>query len=410
MKRITFLILIAIAFWSCQDEINVFVTKEPGSIAGRVLPLNVEAFVELYQGKLIKNVHVDENGYFLFLDVVPGTYIVKAKADNFGTTIRSNVHITDGEGYDIGTIELSQYPYPLQYAEPFNGAGDVYNFFHRARIRLNFSKEMDNSSVEAAFHIEPDVEDLTFLHPKRGSGYQIEGIFEFGTEYTFTLDTTATSHWGEVLEFPYSSTFTTENFKVTQFWPSYAYPNESYSRIYFSFNSLLGAVSFEDYLTVDPETDVQITYYYGGRGYQVLVEPSLSWRPDTTYTFTISGDLPEIEGATLGADTSLSLWIPPLQVVNTIPYSNQHFVPIGSTVRVRMNNLLDEGSIQNSVTLSPSVNFQVSTLVSFGSTTFTLAPDSLIANTQYTVTIDTTLKDFYGGNIKEPYSFSFVTD
>lgn len=75
-----------------------------------------------------------------------------------------------------------------------------------------------------------------------------------------------------------------------------------------------------------------------------------------------------------------------------------------------MNNVLDEGSIPGAVIFSPSVDFEVSTITRLGYTRLTLDPDSLVVNTQYTVTIDTTLKDFYGGNLKEPYSFSFVTD
>lgn len=305
MKQFLGLILVVLVIWSCQQEVNVYVTIEPGSIAGKVLPLGIDAFVELYQGELFEIVLTDDNGYFIFVDVAPGTYILRAKADNFGTAERT-VHITDGEGNDVGTIELSQYPYPLVGVEPFNGATEVSNYLNGARIRLIFSKVINIPSLEEAFQIEPDVEDLTFSYYIRGSSsVVIEGNFQYGTEYSFTLDSTVTTQWGEALEFPYYSTFTTEDFKVTGYYPSYSYSIDSYYYVRFAFNSLLSNVIFLDYLTIEPETDAFITYPYG-HGDEIMVTPSPSWRPDTTYLFTIDKDLPEIGGVTLKSDTSFS--------------------------------------------------------------------------------------------------------
>ncbi|MGC9363288.1 MAG: hypothetical protein ACP5FZ_01825 [Fidelibacterota bacterium] len=66
------LILIAVLFLvSCQPEINVIISKEPGMISGVVVPADVEATVELYQGTLVAETVTDAGGVFVFTDVDP---------------------------------------------------------------------------------------------------------------------------------------------------------------------------------------------------------------------------------------------------------------------------------------------------------------------------------------------------
>jgi hypothetical protein len=127
-------------------------------------------------------------------------------------------------------------------------------------------------------------------------------------------------------------------------------------------------------------------------------------------TIIINGNLQEVGGATLIQDTSFTFKVPPLKVVNTVPYRDQHFVSTETSINVRMNNILDESSIKSAVSIIPQTGYSISTLTRPGYTQFTLDPDSLKSNTEYTVLISNTLKDYYGGNFNQDYTLSFKTE
>ena len=157
MKLLFLLTLIVFILISCNDDINVTLEKEPGTLYGRVLPLNINSRADLYQGTLLKTANTDNDGYFTFSDLNPGGYLLKATADNYGTT-ESKVKIEDGEGYDMGTIELLNFPFPISDIQPYDGATDVANHFNRARIYIYMSKSVNTQDFENAFSISPAVE------------------------------------------------------------------------------------------------------------------------------------------------------------------------------------------------------------------------------------------------------------
>ncbi len=409
MKNLLIMSLLFTLFYSCQEEINVTLSKEPGKITGSILPMNVITTVKLYQGNLINQVNT-KNGVFEFKNVEPGVYRILAKADNYGRKELTNIKVSDGEGCDVGIIELSIYPYPLSEVYPYDGQKDVEPYYDDYRILLNFSKHMLASSVEKAFKIEPEGDHLSFNVNSSFTGsrhyYYFYTKLDYGTTYTFTIDTTAETYYGEKLEFPYSSTFTTENFKVVDFYSSY---RDDYSNwpVRIGFNGYLSD-DFADHISVDPS----ISYYIDTRGYdkRIYIYPNLSWIPDTTITIHINENLQEVGGTKLQQDTSFTFTVAPLKVVNTVPYSNQHFVSTETSINIRMNNILDESSIQSAVSISPEVYYSISTYTHRGYTQFTLNPDTLQSDTEYTVSLNSSLKDYYGGSFKQGYSFSFNTE
>jgi hypothetical protein len=54
MRLLLSLIPIFFILYSCQEDINVTIEKEPGTLFGKVIPLNINSQVELYQGTLLK--------------------------------------------------------------------------------------------------------------------------------------------------------------------------------------------------------------------------------------------------------------------------------------------------------------------------------------------------------------------
>ena len=407
MKLFFLLIPFIFILFSCNDDVNVTLEKEPGTLFGRVLPLNINSRAELYQGTLLKTANTDNDGYFTFSDLNPGGYILKAIADNYGTT-ESRVKIEDGEGYDMGTIELLNLPFPIRDIQPYDGATDVSNHFNRARIYVYTSKSVNIQSFENAFSISPTVDDLTIDGSSGRSSttsFRIEGKFLFDQLYTFELDTTLVTQSGEQLEFPMTSTFTTEKFRVNLF-DYYQSSDRAYFSVRIRFNGEIDENAL-NHVTVEPDIPVDINLY---RGY-IEILPLLAWPCDTTVGITLQGTLGDLSGSTLGADTTLNFKMSELEIADTDPYNDQRFINTDQSIYITFNNVIDESTIENAISIVPPVNYDLTTYMytNSGQSRLYLNPDSLQSNTEYTVTVDTTLHGYYMGHLNEEYSFKFYT-
>ncbi len=400
MKKLALLILILLSFLSCKDEINVITSKQPGKIIGTVLPRESNATIKLIQGEVISET-VTKNGVFKFEDVPPGIYRLSIKAKNFGKQKIEKIKVEDGEGNDIGVIQLSKYPYPLISTTPFDGAINVSA--PSGLLRFAFSEGIDPSTLEQGFSIEPKVIiDRIYFSGKRNFSYYT--TFNFGTEYKITLDTTVITEYGEHLEFPVAFTFTTLDFGLQDVrYPQFSrYSNYPLDLL---FNGEL-LNNLENLVTVEPDVSVEVLQY-GNSG--IRVTPTIGWMADTTINITVSKLLEEINGATLESDTTISFTTPRLKIVETIPSKNQYYVERNSTISVEANYILDESSIKDAISISPNVDFQITTRLRYGRTSFYLYPSQLSANTKYTITIAKSLTDFYGVPLREDYIFSFTT-
>jgi len=407
-------ILIAVLFLiSCQPEINVIINKEPGRITGIVVPVNETATVELYQGNLIDQTTTDANGFFEFEKVSPGTYRLVVKADQYGSVEVSNIRVSDSEGYDVGIVELSLFPNPLIDVSPYNGARDVGA--SNAYIRLFFTEYMMPETVKEAFSITPSLDNISLSSPSYSSGssrylYSIHGDFKPGIEYTYTIDTTAATAYGKNLEFSYSSSFTIEEFKIT----SIAWNGESNSELRIAFNSQISADNF-DKITINPPTATYLNSdNSSSRGTNssmyLRISPAISWMTDTTYTVLISDDIAESGGTTLGRDSIFTFVTDPIAITSTSPRNDQYFISVLPDIMVRFNNIVDESTIADALTVFPEAVYEIWTYYSDGYNYFYLNVISDLQNkTQYVVELSTDLKDYYGRHLKAPYSFRFVT-
>ncbi|MDA3861428.1 MAG: Ig-like domain-containing protein [Melioribacteraceae bacterium] len=164
-----------------------------------------------------------------------------------------------------------------------------------------------------------------------------------------------------------------------------------------------GIFQFEDVL---PGISVEISPSYSS---SMIISPIFGWMADTTINITVSKLLEEINGATLESDTTISFTTPKLEIVETFPLNNQYYIDTTSVISVEANYALDEQTIKNAISISPNVDFQISTYTRYGRTEFRLYPTHLNPNTKYTVTIDQSLTDFYGVPLREDYIFSFTT-
>jgi hypothetical protein len=217
------------------------------------------------------------------------------------------------------------------------------------------------------------------------------------------IDTTAKTFTGNHLEFPLINEFTTEPFNLKGFT---SYVDQSGgSLLIFYFPSTVDPNVLVNNLSVTPKVDLLSRNRYG----ELYVWPTISWIPDTEFEITISSDLTDIHGNILENDTTFYIESAPMQVTWTRPYNNEHLIETKTYIAIEMNNVINEDSFQNALSIAPPTNYMPMFRYDNGETLIVLRADSLASNTEYTVSIDTTLKDYYGGSFKDGYSFKFMT-
>jgi len=405
MGKVLLSLFLSFLSLSCIDD-NVTLVKEPGSLTGTVLPLGVSAEVNIKQGEIVLTDKVGIDGKFKIDNVDPGVYTFGASAENFGSFQKDNIKIEDGEGYEIGNIELNIMPYPLLRVNPKDEIVDA--FFSRTRVIIEFSKNMDFSTIPNSINIIPEVDNFEIedhsSFSRNNSYYYLFGNFKAGTEYTISLDTTIQTFWGEKLEFPYSFSFSTEYFKLETFYSDRILGAKD--EISLGFNSMLEN-EFANHITIEPIIALEMQ-----RGYRTIrIRPVNSWIADTIFSLRIDNSLKDAEGNQHYNDSTITFTTPPLQVLRTYPVDQKILFSDLENIIIDMNYLVDETSLLSGdcIAITPSLEFNMEHSIINNYSIITIESANFNENTKYTVTLNTNLRDYWGKNLKEPYSFTFKT-
>jgi hypothetical protein len=402
-KQLFLLVILGLLVLSCGDKNIVLETKkEAGAITGQVYPTDAHATVELYLGVLLKTTTADDKGYFYFDDLKIGYYRIKAYAKNFGYYEVSRIHVEEGAVNDIGTIGLSQ------SSNIFHGIYPPNNRKHVLLdeiIRLTFKEPMNTESVLSALSITPMV-DYQVDYETDASYFYIRGSFNFETEYTVKLDTSAQTLTGRHLEYIFTSAFTTDRFRAV-----YALTNGNNNllvnnlSIYVQFSGLLYRDSVEHFISISPSNDFQVFCYDDG----ITLYPKISWKSNTLYNVAILKGIQSVNGTITQTDTSFIFRSDVFKVTNTTPYQGQNFISKSNSISIAFNYALDESTIANALKMSPEFVHKITTSRSNSGSTITISPESLLPETKYEITISDDLKDYYGNKLSSPYTFNFTT-
>lgn len=171
-----------------------------------------------------------------------------------------------------------------------------------------------------------------------------------------------------------------------------------------------------DKIIIDPPTPVHLQVRAESRARvsnsetRFSIFPEISWMTDTTYTVLISGEITEASGVMLGRDSVFTFTTEPIQIIENYPRNNQYFIGLLPDIKVRFNNIVDESTIEAALSVVPEAVYEIWTYYGNGYNYFFLnVTEALTTKTEYTVTLSTDLKDYYGRNLKTPFVFSFVT-
>ncbi|OGU47781.1 MAG: hypothetical protein A2000_09695 [Ignavibacteria bacterium GWB2_36_8] len=419
-------------------------------LIGRVVQNDSKAMVIVSQIEPIDSVEISPvDGSFAFNDLRIGNYNITIRSENYRIYSREDFLLQGGSIISLGEIELSTVPDLVESFYPEDKGEIVYDWrYGRITVSILFTEPMDRESVEKAFSVEPAVEGIFnwgnytqspmySLFADRSSGYDLGATittyskvssvsYAFAKkdsypdkEYKITLGTTAKDTAGNFLRFPLNFSFKTVQSYSTQngimtdpiHGDIEVSPlNYSYNGITVTFPRRMNKSSVEALTTVTPPMNTIFLWpeenvlriYTGG--------PFLS---DTTITVSIDKSAKDKDNVEIGQDFNFSFRTAALNISSTSPSNGQLFISPTSPLQFNFNNFVTLSSAQSAITISP----QVSGTFSYGGyypyeqmNQIVFTPNSpLAANTKYTVNIAATILDMHGSNMKQAYSFSFVT-
>ena len=94
---------------------------------------------------------------------------------------------------------------------------------------------------------------------------------------------------------------------------------------------------------------------------------------------------------------------------STSPGNGELFVSTGSTIRLTFNTYMVRSSVQDAITVSPSLPGSMNWYYNSKTVLEFIPSQTMQPNTKYTVTIGTSSRDIFGTSMKKPYQFSFIT-
>ena len=238
------------------------------------------------------------------------------------------------------------------------------------------------------------------------------------TTYTVTLSTAAKDTGGNHLEFPVEFRFSTVQSALSlntimtkpEHGDIFVDPLENAS-IYMSFPKRMNQSSVENSLTISPSMNAvflwaepnKLRIYTGG-----------PLKTETLYEIHLAETALDLDGLALGDPFDFSFETASIEIINTYPKNGEIFVSRNEAITIYFNTYMVLSSIKNAFTIEPHIGGTLKRGTKYyddPKNAITFIPSSnYLANTKYTVTINTTANDLHLTNLKEEYTFSFVTE
>ncbi len=294
----------------------------------------------------------------------------------------------------------------VRAVSPANGATNVSPTNYYITLALN-------STVDTSFHsfvqMNPPITGQWFLSTDSITLYYVSSpALRTSTTYTITIGTEAHNKFGNHLQQPFISAFTTLPFEVASTYPSDGSTNVGVMQsISINFTGQPDTSTVRAALTAHPPIAGQYYYYSPAT---VQLNPMGEMFLDSVYAVTIDTSIRGYDGGRLSAPYTFSFRTVPFEVSSTYPYDGSTFVSPYSSVGVFFNALIDTGSVRSSFSLLDSLNHSLSGYYTMYSNGFYFSASAdLKPYSVYTAKITTGLRANQGKVLKVPYMFSFTT-
>ncbi len=307
------------------------------------------------------------------------------------------------------SYQFSYTPEPYFRVRSINPRNGTSNVSPGQLVYVNFNSIID-ATIFPYLHLTPAVEgrwtidsyDSTYVTFRPANGK-----LAFNQNYTVTVDPTAKDRDGNLINAAFSSSFHVQPFRISSTSPSdgttNVYPRTTEISIYL--NGPLDTSTVRSAFSISPSPGGSLGINsYGNISYYC---PN-GLNPQTTYIVSLSAAIKSTDGTPLQSPYQFSFTTQPFRVIYTYPDNGQTLVPVQTSIGMNFNAGLDTGSVRGAFSISPPVSGMF-TFYYYGSDSFNYYPNSLSANTTYTVTVSTALKTRGGSYLPEPYTFSFKT-
>ncbi len=329
-------------------------------------------------------------------------------------TVSINTEATDAVGNALAEEYISsfttmneQIPPTVNSVSPADSETDIAA---NSAIVFEFSELMDETSVESALTVSPEITNMTF----EWDGVEVSIVgdeMEYSTEYTVSLGTGAQDLAGNALESEYIFGFTTVSEDAAPTITEVAPEDGSTSvaidaEIAIKFSKSMNELTAEGAISISPDID-NLAYTWDGSTVNISGD-DLSI--DTEYTVTIGTSAESTDGKLLETEYLYSfttiLELTPPTVVSIAPADSDVDIAIDADIVIEFSELMDEASVESAISISPSIDN-----LAFGWTdeTLTISGDDMTLITDYTVTVGIEATDVLGNALASEYSSEFTT-
>jgi len=269
----------------------------------------------------------NNNGFFMFDSLQPGTYQVVFDADQYypdtvnvdvkaDETAFANAFLTDhpGEG-------------PSVYASlPADSAADVSTY---SNIIIDFSQAMDEASVLNAFSISPKRQGtLELIDQQRRLYFRPDSAWTPSTEYTVRLSDSAKNISGvklnKALSFSYQTAAHHVNPQVLAFYPTTQDSAFNYTDLFIEFSQTMNTEKVEAAFGITPPVGGSISWQESNR--KMVFKPDTLLSADSSYTVRISGGAENAYAVGLQENFSYTFKIRKkntLDITRSFPHENE---------------------------------------------------------------------------------------
>lgn len=297
----------------------------------------------------------------------------------------------------------------VKYVYPENGA---YNVNTGYSVYLLFNSPID-TSIFSFMQITPEISGKWYIET-----YHYDSTYVFfspinllsnNITYTISVQQGAKDKYGNQLQQPFNSSFTTRAFMVSYTYPQNGKDNISLTRsVEIGFTNYLDTSTIRRSFSITPNVEGYLNYYNNSSHFY-FNHYSDEFIPETTYTVKIDTSIRSASGDRLLSPYQFSFKTAPFKISYTYP-NNGSIIKSRylSSIFVECNSRIDTSTIRSSFSIPGITGYFY---YYHGSNYFNFYPTNtpLEANRTYTATISTSFKSIRGVSLKEPYSFSFTT-
>ncbi|MBK9728845.1 MAG: Ig-like domain-containing protein [Saprospiraceae bacterium] len=287
-------------------------------------------------------------------------------------------------------------------------------------ITAKFSVAMDPTSINASTFIlrqGTSVINGTILYSGTTATFIPSANLKPNTLYTATITTGVKNVFGIAMAANYIWTFTTVTVPAPTVISTDPLNNATSvvlnKIIKANFSTQMDASTINTNSFTLKEGINVITGIVSYNGITASFSPSAALKSNTIYTATITTLAKNVAGVALAANyvwTFTTLTVSPPTVIVTDPLNNATGVPLNKIISAGFSTQMDPLTITNTTFTIKHNGISVLGVVTYAGTTATFTPSiPLIANTIYSGTITTGVKNTSGISLENDYIWSFTT-